>query len=382
MTNSNTPGGEAAEQVNPYENLDSFVAGSHSDILPVMGATPAEDVSQETDHVDENEEVGEGRQEEVGSDIDDTDEGKGGDIEQPKPQPKPTAKGGAKAPSPKALVQSYLDKRTGGSVKLGDDVTDENAFEKLEEALTPKQQKHPLIAKLEAAVAKGMDPEQYLEAQSATKGMLKLPDSELLKRHYKSINGRTDTNPDGWDDAQVEAIVSGLGGTVPLEALKVRNAIKQQIAQDQKELENYSSGNRVDVNDPVTIKNFEKNISGALDTITKDGKLYGLDVSKAGTKDALLAEMKKDLMLDPRDGFSTFTRELQSNNEFVELYLLRKMAKAGLIGKSVTEASEKAKAAFLKQLGLTPGKGAGSSAGSGEVDYSGFNQPSGLVSRK
>ena len=364
----------------PEVDYAALIAGSNADVLPVSDNTIIEssdlgddqDVDEEADVIDHDAEG---------------DDGEGKAIDQPAVTPtKKQAAATTVVAGTKDLVAKQLEKEFGKSVTLPADATDESALEFYKAQHGPKKL-HPEVARFEAALNAGLKPEDYFKAYSALDDRLNMDDHSLVKTHLKDLNGKSEAKPKGWDDATIDGMVKSMenGGTLPLKALEVRNALEASKAQRQKDAEQYATAGRPNMADPAVIAEFEQNVTASVDAMSKagDGKLYGLDLTAQGGKEAIAGFLKTYVKVDPKTGLSPFTSELQSNDEFLKAALLYNMAKKGAIKGMVAATSEKTKAAYLKSLGLTPPKGGGNSAGSSAAaDFAAFMEPSGLTERK
>jgi hypothetical protein len=301
-----------------------------------------------------------------------SDEGKGGD------ELDEATKSAAQF---RQTLQSSLTKRFGREVKVPETVTLETADEFLvglvEESL------HPEVRRFQAALAQGKKPADYFSEINHSDRLIAMNDQELVAHALRSKYGRSEANPSGWDDDKITRHVKAMEATpeqMELQAEQIREGLRKEKAEREKELERYSPRQRVDYGSAEFIAGFTKEAQSAMENVVKeaDGDFYGIDLSKDGAVSVLTKRAIELIKPNPKTGISEFDADLQSNDAVIKMALLWDMAKRGRLRAYVNQEKQKAKADILDRLDLTPRAAKGGQRKETAIDLELASRPSGF----
>lgn len=286
-------------------------------------------------------------------------------------------------PQLREQLSAALEKRYGSKMELPEGLDMDKVLDVLEPMFKPKM--HPEVQRLQAAMDKGMKAEDFYRSYNALEQRLAMEPAQLYREHLKEKYGKSETNPDGLDEAGIERIfkVKEQSGDVELEAVKLKQDLRAEKLKQDQEAAKFGQDNRVDFTDPQVVREFEEGVAACMDrAIGKETSLYGLDLSKAGNKDILTSQVKNMLRPDPKTGVSSFTRDMQSNDNVVRMALLWDMAKAGAISRQMTQVKEGVKKSYMDGLDPKPPAKGGNQKVDGSVDLDALVRPAALVDGK
>lgn len=307
-----------------------------------------------------------------GEDDDDPAEGKGGGSDDD------ATKSAAQF---RQTLESSLTKRFGREIKVPETVTLETADEFLVGLV--EQSLHPEVRRFQAALAQGKKPADYFAEINQNDRLIAMTDSELVSHALRSKYGRSEANPSGWDDDKIARHVKAMEATpeqMELQAEQIRDGLRKEKADREKELEKYSPRQKVDYASTEFITGFTKEAQSAMANVVKeaDGDFYGIDLSKEGAVDVLTKRAIELIKPDPKTGISQFDADLQSNDAVIKMALLWDMAKRGRLRAYVNQEKQKAKADVLDRLDLTPRTVKGGQRKDGALDLDLAARPSGF----
>ena len=280
----------------------------------------------------------------------------------------------------RAQLQAQLRAKHGDSIEVPNDVTRENYLDYVAKVSQPKL--HPEALRLQQALEKGAKPEEYFQNYGALDARIRMGDTDLMRLHIKEKFGKSEENPDGWDDEKIEAALQAKerAGTLMFDAEEQRSQRRQQKAQQQAEVDSYGQPPAPpDMNDPKVYNAFKQDLTAAFNDITKDGKLYGLELGKAEDKVALLARAE-ELLKPDATGLSPTVKLLQSNNGILKAALLLDMAEKGQINAQITKRVEQVKNTILGELDQNPPASAGNpNREDGALDLEALSRPAPMM---
>lgn len=120
------------------------------------------------------------------------------------------------APSPIwDRIKSDYEKQLGeGTFKMPDDISSENEYDRLyqffaENVVQPLDDIPTEAREIIELSQKGeYNPEEYFKQNSKRADLLSLPDKDFLFHTLKAENGKSDKNPDGWEDEDIDEFIS------------------------------------------------------------------------------------------------------------------------------------------------------------------------------
>jgi hypothetical protein len=228
----------------------------------------------------------------------------------------------------KEILQAQIAK-TGKVVELPDDINDDNFAEKLLEL--GRQGLHPEVIRLQEAIEAGQTPEQYFESFSALDRAIALPDKELVRRNLLATKGKSEANPDGWDEEKITKRIERMG-ELELEdkAEEVRDYLKQQRNERRQSMQ--AGGRQApDPSTPEFRKAFDSSFSAVFDDVMKDPDIYGLKLADPGKQKALKNRMGTVLYPDAKTRQNQFVEALQNPKEAMKMAMLWDMARSGAL---------------------------------------------------
>jgi hypothetical protein len=281
-----------------------------------------------------------------------------------------------------AMQQGLLAK--GLQVELPEDLTAENWYEKVAPLLQPKLD--PEVYAIQDALNGGKTMEQYMQERSEPERLIKLSDEDLYSAMLKQRYGKSDKNPEGWDDEKVARLTESkkANGSLEIEAEDIRITLREQRAKQQEELaklaEQRAKGQQQvqrDLSDPKVQQEFDQAVEAASKEVVKDGKLFGIDLGKVDDLSGLTQRAKKLLTPDPKTGLSPTDARLQGNNAWVKMALLMELAETGTLASLLKGQSEEFQRSILGQLDLVPGTTSGTARPKdGSLDLDRLSRPS------
>lgn len=228
---------------------------------------------------------------------------------------------------------------------------------------------------LVASSQENFDERKWLEERLNTNDIMKMPNEDLMFNHLKSLNGKSETNPDGWDEEAITKQVDAMknSGVLDLQAI----AIKKQIQAEQ----NSASANKLQELDKIEQSRIEKFRSEqktiADTTLQKNQHLddfFGIKFSQAE-----LAQFHKDFPkmvdIDPKERVHTIHKWLQSDENVYKVAALIWKGDQG-VRDYISGMKEAVKQQVLDKTGIMPKEKTGTaSAGPGAFDITAFNTP-------
>jgi len=264
-----------------------------------------------------------------------------------------------------------------GKIELGDDVNDENFLERLVQAKAVKQERPAEIAQIEAALAKGMTLEQYIEARSFPERMLSLSDRDLVKTYIKAEYGKSDSNPDGMEDEAIDKWLNAreANGDLTIEAVKLRKEFRAQINNRGKEIP-AQQGSSADTEFQERAKN---DVKASVKAIIEEGKgtVFGLSLGKPEDETRFNDIARNWLIPEKQNSPSKLVKFLQSEGNLVRAAIVLDALERGDISKLVAVAKDQGKKLILGGLDIDPSKQSVKRASSPkDVDLDALARPS------
>lgn len=329
-------------------------AGDDADDLPdISSLIPG---MADTDNTEEEE--GEGEEEGTdGDDVEGAGEGKAGDD---KKKPSTAAKGLGKQ------LGGILSQVLGTEVELPDDNL--GLVKKLRETLQPKL--HPEVVEYQRAIESGMEPDAYFKQRGLVNELLSVDDDgDLMTRYYRSRYGVSKANPKGWSDEKIKDTISKLdsSGQLAIQAEEFRENLRKMEADRQNRLKSYESGVEADPKErQKQVEKFMSQLDAAVDDMAKDKKLYGIELGKAGSSDALKKSVRAWYQPD-ESGHTKLQKFMATNNAAARLALLLHIAESGALEGALHDKATQEKLFLMKKLDRKPRPAGGSPGGKGSA---------------
>lgn len=217
----------------------------------------------------------------------------------------------------------------------------------------------PEVQEYQDALEQGMTPDQYWQQRAGQQELLGLKDDvEFMRRIYKSKFGKSEANPDGWDDTKIDSVIKKRqdSGNLEFDAEEKRIELRKQQAERQSK---YSTAKQ-----PPTAEQLAKAASqrealtSAFVDQVKTKKLYGIDLSKVGDE-AKLKQVLLSYITPDETGRTKLQRTLSSNDNWFRMALLVHAGEQGLIEGAMHDAKNREKLLMLKALSKSASKGGG-----------------------
>jgi len=279
------------------------------------------------------------------------------------------------------LLQGAIQEVFGSQVKIPFGKTNREIVETLQEVFSPRL--HPEVMRVQQYVDQGGKVEDYFSARNQVNSMLGIKDDlEFMTAIYRQRYGKSVERPEVfWDDDKIASVLKKkeASGALDIEALEERDRLAKAEAQRVAENESFTGGNGggVDPKDPQQIARLHADIDKATDAVVQKGKLFGLDLRKAGTSDDLKKLMRHYFTPLDKRGNTAFSTRMRANNAFIEAALLLHMADNGLIDAALLDKANGAKESFLKRLSTQPRSTSGGKSGPKRVDMDAMARPEG-----
>jgi hypothetical protein len=205
--------------------------------------------------------------------------------------------------------------------KMPEGLTKENYFEKLTDAIYENtdfgdQQFHPELAKINDLINKGIPFEKAISEYSKFNDINNLQPKELVELSLKQNYGKSESNPNGWDDEKIKTTLEKMeqSGYLDIEAEKIKsnhNSQQKTIA------ENLSKQHLDQVNKDKEKVNAvrQEQVQKSLDYLNTLTDVYGVPLSKQE-----INEFKDDfkyLTSPDETGVAPLVKLLQSNENLV-----------------------------------------------------------------
>lgn len=264
-------------------------------------------------------------------------------------------------------IRAFVKEKFGPNADLGDDLSAENAFDRLNKVFNPQAGEHPEVAALRDSIGKGLTPEQHWEQRTATDRLIKMSDKELMTVVYRSKYGKTDSRPSGMDEAAIARAVEQreAAGHLTIDAAEQRAYLESERAKRNDELsKSQQQAARPNWADPAVEQEFVAAATKAAAEIAKagNGKLFGIGIADIADQNKIAAITKEWFFPDVQTGISKYQRSLQDNNAATEMAILFHLREKGLLSKLSLIAKDQAKMALIDKLELQPGRSGGASA--------------------
>lgn len=280
----------------------------------------------------------------------------------------------------RATLQAQLRAKHGDSIEVPKEVTRENYLDYVAKISQPRL--HPEALRLQQALERGAKPEEYFQNYGAIDARIRMGDTDLMRLHIKEKFGKSEENPDGWDDEKVEAALQAKerAGSLMFDAEELRGQLRKHKAEQQAEVDSYGQPPAPpDMNDPKVYGKFKQDLTAAFNEVAKDGKLYGLDLGKAEDQAKWLTRAE-ELLKPDETGVSQTVKQLQSNNGILKAAILLDMAEKGLINAEITKRVEQVKNTILGELDQNPPASAGNpNREDGALDLEALGRPTILM---
>jgi hypothetical protein len=251
----------------------------------------------------------------------------------------------------KALIERLANKY-GENFQLPEDVNEENLFEHVENAIRPKNDLHPEVLKIDAALKSGANFETVVKGYNQLTDIKSLPNKELVTGSLKSSYGKSEKNPNGWDDAKIADMVGKMEATgmMDIEAEKIRHNIDQQQTNYLSEIKNRQETDRATNLQQMNVER-ESEIRNTLTTFSKMNDIFGIPLTQS--EKAEFAEDLKYLVTPDDSGAAPVLQWLQSNDNLAKVAFLMKKGDAK-VKEALLNAKNGVKNKFINKLDTEP----------------------------
>lgn len=281
-------------------------------------------------------------------------------------------------------LQSAIKEVFGPAVNIQFGKSSKEVVETLQELFTPKL--HPELMRAQQYVDQGGKLEDFFGERNQTGRLLGIKDDmQLMTEVYRQRYGKSAERPEVfWDDEKIASVLKKkeASGSLELEAFEERDKIAKQERARQEENERWAGGNTaMDPTDPEQLRRLTADIDKATEAVIQGGggKLYGLDLGKAGSQEDLKKLMRHYFTPLDRRGTTPFAKRMMANNAYVQAALLMHMADNGLINSALLDKANGAKESVLRKLGTQPRTSSGGTPRKG-FDLDALKRPEGFSS--
>lgn len=334
---------------------------------PAVRENDQEDGPEDGSEQEESEEDGNEQDQEEEDDA----EGKGG-TETPKSGKQATVTAWAQP------LQQALREEFGAEVTLPLKGTPKQVLEAIAEIYS-QPDLHPEVARIQEYVDKGGKVEDYFHQISQTDRLLNLEDDKaLMFEVYKNQYGKSEQRPKGLDDEKIKDMLSKKEavGVLAIEAFQTREALEKQKANREQENATYARKGAIDPKDPQQVQKMQASIEANVRQVVKSngGKLYGLDLSKAGSEDEFV-RLGKYYFTPDQKGVTPYQRVMSGNGNMIKAMLLVHLAEQGYIDASLLEKANSGKRSILKRMPTQPRPAGGGKSGAPAFDIERAKRP-------
>jgi hypothetical protein len=283
--------------------------------------------------------------------------------------PAPPAEGGGD-PQPPAFENPYLKtmrdrfKLSGIELDIPKELEAEGvAPEKVIDYMQTKILEHgsssdPFLSKyLEASKQEGFDRDKFISSYNEENALLTMPSKDFLRTLYKKRNGKTEANPEGWTDADIDTRLSKMDR---IELDEVAESLKTKM----KENLTKSTTSPEVIQKRIQIANdaIFKNVEDVAVIMSKESNIGGIPHTQEDA--AEFKEVFKQLAaINPETGKPRFTDFFSDDkNLYSSLYLMWKATneKNG-INSWLSDFKENFKAEILSKTKVNPSTQRGNS---------------------
>lgn len=245
-----------------------------------------------------------------------------------------------------------LANKYGENFKLPEDVTDENLFEHVENTLRPQVDLHPEVAKINDAIKTGVPFEQILKGYNQMQSFKELPNKDLVTQNLKAQFGKTEKNPNGWEESKITDMVTKMenAGLLDIEAEKIRFSLDEKQKEYVQGLRNAEIQRRKTEIDGMNTAR-EQEIKSTYEQFSKLNDVFGIPLSQSEK-----VEFADDLryLVTPNDkGVAPVLEWLQSNDNLAKVAYLMKKGDAK-IKEALLAAKNSGKNGFMQKLDKEP----------------------------
>ena len=223
------------------------------------------------------------------------------------------------------------------------------------------QSQDPFIAAYQKAKEQGMSHQEFIQQQNVAETIKTMPSREFLIQDLLRENGKTEANPNGWDQSKVEEFVDGMNEVQRDLAAKERKGnvmelLNQESEQYQTKVKEKVRTEAEKVNS-TTIKTTVEELFSKMAPTKDIGGIPHTPEDQAAFK-----QMFADAVsINPETGYSR-TRELFSNDEvlYKALYLYNKVEGDNSLRGFLSNFKEEYKQEVLDKTRIAPREEGGS----------------------
>ena len=211
-----------------------------------------------------------------------------------------------------------------------------------------------------ASQQEGFDYQKYNERKNKQQEILNLPPKDFLKLYYQSMYGKTEENPNGLTDDEIDEEINSY---TPMQ-LKVQHANLLKEYYSNVEAQKAGVNEQVKTAKQNISKEKENELAANINSVIERNKdreeIAGVAFSEADRK-ALPEFFKSVVSVDPKTNITLLDQMLKDDDFLYEVVgVIYKMQQGGF-KKEINDMKESLKQSIFDKLGLTPeGIGGGS----------------------
>lgn len=267
--------------------------------------------------------------------------------------------------------------KAGAGAEFPQDLNEDNFIDKMGEfySKNAKPSLNPEVEKFQKAIESGVAPDEYFTTMQGMLQVEKMPARDLVQLSLKQNFGKSETKPNGWDEAKINETIEKMdkAGFLEIEAEKIRAGYteeKQRVADSLIAKQNETRTAEI----TTMNQQREEGIKKSLQTLDGLTQVAGLPITQS-EKAEFANEFRYLVTPDEKSGTSPLLDMLQSDEVLVQVaYFLAKGQSK--VKEHLTRAKEGAKKEFFNKLDpepKTPNRGA--HVPSSEIDLDALSAP-------
>jgi hypothetical protein len=250
-----------------------------------------------------------------------------------------------------------LSERYGDKFRIDmDGLTEDNVMERIEDAIynaRGARKLHPEVEKIQKAIDSGMKIEDYYKSMKQAIDIKTMASKDLVKLSLSQNYGKSESRPNGWDEAKINATVDKMesSGILDVEAERIREAHEMATANMTEQLARQANEKKLADKQKMD----ELRTQGVEETIkffNTLNEVNGIQISQSDK-----AEFAENFRLattpDPKTGRAPLYDALQSNENMAKVFWFLSKGDQQM-RTALTLAKEGAKNDFLGKLDKTP----------------------------
>lgn len=252
-----------------------------------------------------------------------------------------------------------LKERLGEGYEIPKDVTEENYFDVLADSINQNSEyefpenTHPVVKQfMEYVKNPEANPEEFIRSYRNYDDILKQDNRELYKTHLTNKFGKTEQNPNGWDEKKIDETITKLdnSGQLDIQAEELKEQIKremQEIPQRLTEREQAITQARSEEMSKLR----ETEINNTLKLFDTMKELDGVPIGEADKKEYI--STFQTMVTPDEKGVAPIVHLLRSNDALLR-FVIREMRGNEVFRNALQEAKEATKARIESKLDPEP----------------------------